>query len=501
LQTKLNYIFQLIYKAKPCVHGFVRDRSILTNAAPHAGKRWVLNVDLQDFFPTIHFGRVRGALMARPFSLPKRVATVLAQVCSSDGVLPQGAPTSPVLANIVCAKLDGDLMALARRFKLSYTRYCDDLTFSSRHHSFPSDVAVGASGWVGRSVILGPALHGLLEANGFPPNVEKTRLQLHTCHQEVTGLTVNDFLNVSRLYIRGLRGMLYAWRRHGLANAATTFVTEYSGRAPAGGAAEQHFRSVLRGRIEHVGMVRGRTDPIYCKLRAALHSLEPSLIGPAPPPSPYPMPLLGRGGERWPRLFTRWTPTVFHLEIVATNGRTGSGTAFAMFPGVLATAAHNLEGAVTCHLLASSIPLVEAHLHARGASEIDAALVPCQHGAATPPFERRIPEPGEQIAIIGFASVPFRHPGLGLYVGSVETLRANYSRTLTLVQISVASAGGLSGSPAFDATGRLVGMVIESVFEQVGTGVPGREYCTILPIQHILDIDRSAPAMALPISD
>ncbi len=210
LQSKLNHVLQLIYAPKPCVHGFVLDRSILTNASPHVGKRWVLNVDIENFFPSINFGRVRGAFMARPFNLPKRAATVIAQICTADGILPQGAPTSPVLANFVCAKLDGDLMALARRFRLTYTRYCDDLTFSGRHHSFPPEVAVAAAGWIGDQVLLGPALEGLVSANGFRLNPAKTRLQLWTCHQEVTGLTVNAFPNLPRHYVRSVRGMLYA---------------------------------------------------------------------------------------------------------------------------------------------------------------------------------------------------------------------------------------------------------------------------------------------------
>ncbi len=246
-------------------------------------------------------------------------------------------------------------------------------------------------------------------------------------------------------------------------------------------------------------MVRGRTDPIYCKLRHALHSIAPALIGPAPQPSPYQVSIVGPGGDRWTRLFARWRDSVFQLEIRKAQ-QARSGTGFAIYPGSIATAAHNLEGTVLCHLPSQSLPVPTAYLHASGPEQIDAALAPCAHGATPLPFDRRLPQPGEAIAIIGFASMPLRHPGLGLYVGHVETIRLNYARTLTFIQVSVASAGGLSGSPAFDARGRLIGIVIESVFEQVAAEVPGREYCTILPIQYLLEIDRFAIPGPVPIA-
>ena len=119
LQSKLNHALQLAYRQKRSAHGFIRGRSILTNADPHVGKRWVLNVDIKDFFPSINFGRVRGVLMARPYSMPAKAATIIAQLCTDDNQLPQGAPTSPILSNLVCAKLDGDLEALAKRHRLT----------------------------------------------------------------------------------------------------------------------------------------------------------------------------------------------------------------------------------------------------------------------------------------------------------------------------------------------------------------------------------------------
>jgi len=130
LQEKLCYILQLIYRVRRPVHGFAIGRSIVSNASPHVGKSFVLSVDIEDFFPSINFGRVRGMFMAAPYDVPERAATVLAQLCCYDNQLPQGAPTSPVVSNMVCGKLDSELHRLARRNRCVYTRYADDLTFS-----------------------------------------------------------------------------------------------------------------------------------------------------------------------------------------------------------------------------------------------------------------------------------------------------------------------------------------------------------------------------------
>lgn len=498
LQSKLNKVLQLVYKPKPCVHGFVLGRSIMTNAEPHVGKKWVLNVDLKDFFPAINFGRVRGVLMAPPYRVPVPAATAIAQICTADGVLPQGAPSSPILANMVCARLDGQLMAFARRHRLTYTRYCDDITFSSRRFALPDEIAAAGAGWIGEDVVLGGPLLDVIAANGFEINQAKTRLQLNSRHQEVTGLTVNSFPNVARYYIRQLRAMLYAWRRHGLMQAALVFGQKYYRGQASSGAPDVLFRRVLRGRIEYVGMVRGRSDPVYCRLRSMLHELDPTAIAAPPLASAYRVVRHSAGGDHWTRLYQRWGDSVFLLEVVR-QGATNSGTAFALYPDAVGTAAHNLTGTVRLRTQAASVVMSSAKLHGLGRKEIDCAIVPYTHNTACVPSDRRLPNPGEEIGIVGFATVPSRHPGLGLYVGKVESLRMNYKKTITFIQVSVASGGGLSGSPVFDSRGRVLGVVVESVYERTDAGVPHREYCTVLPIEHLLQIGMTDPDHQLPL--
>ena len=142
IQRKLLALLETLYSPRVCVHGFVKKQSIRSNAAAHSNKTYVLNVDIEEFFPSINFGRVRGALIARPFSLSPDVATVIARLCCVNNCLPQGAPTSPIIANIVCMRLDGELSRLARANGCKYTRYADDLTFSTHKRDFPPSLAV-----------------------------------------------------------------------------------------------------------------------------------------------------------------------------------------------------------------------------------------------------------------------------------------------------------------------------------------------------------------------
>jgi len=120
-------------------HGFKRKRSIITNAWRHRRRRWVFNLDLEDFFPSINFGRVRGFLLKnRDFELHADVATVIAQIACHDNSLPQGSPCSPVISNLVAHLLDMRLVKLGSESGCTYSRYADDLTFSTNKKEFPA---------------------------------------------------------------------------------------------------------------------------------------------------------------------------------------------------------------------------------------------------------------------------------------------------------------------------------------------------------------------------
>lgn len=267
LQRTLNDLLILVYEPNRCVQGFQPGRSIVTNAEAHMARRrrYILNVDLQDFFPSINFGRVRGMFMNPPYNLPPKVASVLAQLCCFNNQLPQGAPTSPIISNMICAKMDSQLIQLARKHRCFYTRYADDLTFSTYAPTFPRELAEMQQLATGLKLAVGTELRRIVEDNGFHVQEKKVRLQSDHDRQEVTGVTVNKFPNVSRKFVRQIRAMLHAWEKYGLYKAEEVHRTKHQQqhRSPIKGAVR--FKQVVRGKIEHLGAVRGKTDPLYLK--------------------------------------------------------------------------------------------------------------------------------------------------------------------------------------------------------------------------------------------
>jgi len=193
-------------KQRPLSFGFRRAQSIMDNARQHRHCRFVLNLDIQDFFPSFNFGRVRGFFLKdKHFALNEPIATTIAQIACFNNSLPQGSPCSPVIADMVAHILDVRLVRLAKRFNANYSRYADDLSFSTTLVSFPEALAREDS----ESGIwsLGDELLSVISHAGFVVNPAKTRMQLRTSRQTVTGLTVNKKVNISQDYWRSARAM------------------------------------------------------------------------------------------------------------------------------------------------------------------------------------------------------------------------------------------------------------------------------------------------------
>ena len=128
--------------AKPISFGFRKGRSIAENAARHKRRRWVLNLDLENFFPSFNFGRVRGYFLKdKSFELNTEVATTIAQIACDGLALPQGSPCSPVISELIAQILDVRLVRLAKKFGVTYSRYADDITFSTSQKEFPAALA------------------------------------------------------------------------------------------------------------------------------------------------------------------------------------------------------------------------------------------------------------------------------------------------------------------------------------------------------------------------
>ena len=270
LLSKLKPALQELYRTKTCVHGFVRNKSVVSNAKEHRRKKYVLNVDLDDFYGHINFGRIRGLFMAKPFEMGPKAATVLAQLCTHDNSLPQGSPVSPILSNFIAADLDKRLTVLAGRYQLYYTRYADDITFSTTKNRFPRDIAYfeGSNPITGNTFV-GKELKHAIFSSGFEINFGKVRLQIPTIRQEVTGLTVNEFPNVERKYIRKIRAMIHAWKKYGLIEAEREHILKYAKSPPDIDLDEldgTYYKSVLYGHLAYLKMVRGESDEIYMRL-------------------------------------------------------------------------------------------------------------------------------------------------------------------------------------------------------------------------------------------
>lgn len=186
-------------------HAFEKNKSIITNANIHKNKRFVLNIDLENFFDSFHFGRVQGYFEKnKMFQLPYEVATTIAQLTCYNGCLPQGAPSSPIITNLISQIMDIRLLNLAKKYKLDYTRYADDLTFSTNDKHF---LEMKTSFYF--------ALENQINRSGFKINDKKTRLQYKNSRQEVTGLVVNKKLNVPRRYEKNTKAMAHKLYTHG----------------------------------------------------------------------------------------------------------------------------------------------------------------------------------------------------------------------------------------------------------------------------------------------
>jgi retron-type reverse transcriptase len=205
-----------------CAHGFRTGRSIVTNARPHVGAETIINLDLQDFFPSITYRRVKGLFRSLGYS--EAAATIFGLLCTeptneeveldgrkyfvSTGVrnLPQGAPTSPAITNILCRRLDRRLLKAAEELGFIYTRYADDLTFSASGESLRN---------------LGNVLsraHATVTHEGFSIHPAKTRVIRRSRRQDVTGVVVNSKPNVSRQELKRFRATLYQIEKDGPAD-------------------------------------------------------------------------------------------------------------------------------------------------------------------------------------------------------------------------------------------------------------------------------------------
>jgi RNA-directed DNA polymerase len=484
LQSKLNYALSLIYKPKICVHGFVRKRSIVSNAQNHCRRRHLLNIDLKEFFPTIHIGRVRGALRKGPYNMGEESARVVAQICCLDGgKLPQGGATSPIISNLICRRLDSQLMQLAKAAKCKYSRYADDITFSTFQKEFPRRIA----NIVEDEAILSHELTTIIGNNVFEVNLEKVKYIQRDLRQEVTGITVNEFPNIKRQFILSISSGLYAWSNFGYKAANRAY-------ARKAGIDEScvNLSNVLKGRIAYLKMVKGENAPIFRKIAFEFNRLSESKIKVTELEKIKPYPL--RGGypknQTWNIWFERYEKLIALLEIKNIRGDLETGTAYDIGNDMLATAGHNLD------LMIHKIWIGEDDIKhdyvdnriykSRG---IDIGIIKIKEGQREQniwiPTQSRLPEIGEEVAAIGYPVLPQRDATLVMHSGVVESLPISQKKDKRFIQVSFQSGGGLSGSPLIDKQGFVIGIMIENIFQATAENVPSKPFGQAVPIEYL----------------
>lgn len=274
-QSLSKLVFDTIYKSPKAAHGFIYDKGIITNASEHVGKLHVYNLDISSFFESIDSQKIETGIRNLPFVKKHKMQnlTLLIPYLTFQGVLPTGASTSPVLSNICFYRLDKLFESYFSLNNITYTRYADDITLSTNDNYSILEQGI-------------TFLKYNLKLSGFEVNLEKERIQTYKGYrgkkhfinrQVVTGLVVNEKLNLNRNYIKQVRAILHNWEAHGINYVITKWI--WNNKRSKNGKLEEFpanmykngkmmtnsFISEIRGRINYIGQVRGKTDLMYKK--------------------------------------------------------------------------------------------------------------------------------------------------------------------------------------------------------------------------------------------
>jgi RNA-directed DNA polymerase len=263
----LNFIIQCIFTPHDSANGFIKNKSVVHNAIVHTGKNYVFNIDLADFFHSFDRNMVKMAFYNYPFNLKKHkepLAFLLACLCTHpinfDGemriVLPQGSPTSPAISNTICKSLDRQLLSFANKLGANYSRYADDISFSADNNIFQNERFL-------------ESLTKIIEStSNLKLNTDKTRLLYKSQQQTVTGLVVNEKVNVKRKYIKNIRMLLYYWERYGYEKANDIFISDQFklNNYIISLSNSNRLLHHIHGKLLYLRMVKGYDNQTYLKL-------------------------------------------------------------------------------------------------------------------------------------------------------------------------------------------------------------------------------------------
>lgn len=307
-QKKLANEILNIYKPKKSVQAYCLNRSIRSNALRHRKSKFILNIDLKDFFHSITYNRVVGLFKSSPFNFNGEVASILTRLCCYKSRLPQGSPVSPVISNLICRSLDSRMTKLSEEQKCHYTRYADDMTFSTNLKKFPNCFG----DFENEKFILSELFSKLIRKENFSINYDKIRLDDFNNRQVVTGLTVNKDVNVNRIYLKKVRAILHAMETFGIERAMKTHF-ELNGIPVRKDNYQKNINYFLKrivGKISFIGFVKGQDNSIYKELFKRIKKLFPeaklSIIHKEVLESDIPI-VFTEGKTDWKHIQAAWT--------------------------------------------------------------------------------------------------------------------------------------------------------------------------------------------------
>lgn len=319
IQNKLKDEFEKIYRPRISTFGFIKNRNTIKNAERHLDKRYIFNLDLQDYFPSISRKRIYYLLRKDPFLFNDEVAKIFSKLICFGDQLPQGSPCSPIISNMISYRMDGQLTKLAKKYNATYTRYVDDISFSftNRFKALPKAIITHNDG----ELTIGNELNQIIESNGFTINQGKVRLGKKSNRMEVTGITVNEKLNVPRKYIKKIRTLFHLIDHYNYEKANQIFSTFERTRASK---YPPKIEFALHGMLTYLGSVIGQNASIYYKYAIRFNKYNFNLK------LPYQKPIdLKISDALW---------VVDFMDEATLDG--GQGTAFSITPNYIATAAH-----------------------------------------------------------------------------------------------------------------------------------------------------------------
>jgi retron-type reverse transcriptase len=265
IQRVISELLQFLIPVHEAAYGFAKKKNVALSAQLHLGKQFVYNIDIKDFFHSFSRSSVKLVLLDKDSGIftSEKLAFLVAGICTynikpeaqiDQHVLPQGAPTSPVLTNILCLRLDRKLVGLANRFHATYSRYADDITFSSDQNVF----VIPAFQRELRRLIS--------EIHKLELQETKSRIQHKSFRQEVTGVIVNEKLNVPKRFLKNLKMYLYLIEKYGEAFATQCFQKDFAKDRPNVSKEVIDLKAILGGKLNYLSMIRGKDDNVVIQL-------------------------------------------------------------------------------------------------------------------------------------------------------------------------------------------------------------------------------------------